>query len=78
MRNASLYGLFCECIPNNPATLFLENIDGQQRYYSEMTIHTDQMPSLLQTPGVKKRVRVMMQVGKSIEAVSPLEIYSSE
>ncbi|MCU7838129.1 MAG: hypothetical protein KZQ92_01470 [Candidatus Thiodiazotropha sp. (ex Lucinoma borealis)] len=78
MRNANRYGLFCERIPSNPEALLLEDIDGQQRYYSEMTTRRDRMLCLLQTLGVKKRERVMMQVDKSIETVSPLEVYSSE
>lgn len=43
-----------------------------------MTTRRDRMLSLLQTLGVKKRERVMMQVDKSIETVSPLEVYSNE
>ncbi|MCU7875830.1 MAG: hypothetical protein KZQ84_03365 [Candidatus Thiodiazotropha sp. (ex Lucinoma borealis)] len=78
MRNASHFGLFYERIPNNPESLFFEDIDGQQRYYSEMTTRRDRMLSLLQTLGTKKRERVIMQVDKSIETVSPSGIYSSE
>ncbi|MCU7930858.1 MAG: hypothetical protein KZQ90_08660 [Candidatus Thiodiazotropha sp. (ex Codakia rugifera)] len=78
MRNVSIYGLFREPIPNNPAALCLEDIDGQQCNYSGMTTYSDQIPNLLQTLDVKKWERAMMQVGKSIEAVSPLETYSSE
>ncbi|MCU7849314.1 MAG: malonyl-CoA synthase [Candidatus Thiodiazotropha sp. (ex Lucinoma kastoroae)] len=69
MSNANLYALFCEHMPSNPEALFLEDIDGRQLYYSEMTTRSGRMLSLLQALGVKKGERVVVQVDKSIEAV---------
>jgi len=69
MKNANLYALFQGRFPRDADALFLDGVDGRQLFYSEIPQRSGRMHSLLQQRGVKKGDRVVVQVGKSIEAV---------
>ncbi|MCB0043653.1 MAG: hypothetical protein KDE23_28395, partial [Caldilinea sp.] len=69
MRNANLYKLFLEHFPADPDALFLDAADGRRLRYSEVPQATGRLLSLLQSLGVEKGDRVVVQVDKSIESV---------
>ena len=69
MRNANLYAQFLQRFPKDPDALFLDAADGRRLRYSEVPQATGRLLSLLQSLGVEKGDRVVVQVDKSIESV---------
>ncbi|WP_078121260.1 malonate--CoA ligase [Thiosocius teredinicola] len=69
MNDANLYRLFAAHFPTEPDAVFLETDSNRRLLYAEVPRQTALIQGLLQSFGVQKGDRVVVQVEKSIEAV---------
>ncbi|MCB1725191.1 MAG: malonyl-CoA synthase [Gammaproteobacteria bacterium] len=70
MSNANLYTLFRERFPADPEALFLDDVGGRSLRYADVDRHSGRLLRVLQQCGVGKGDRVVVQVDKSVDAVS--------